>query len=223
MNEKAPILRRLVWGLLAIVLAGIIGIAVWTGLEVWPRQGGWDQRPLEELGNFGKVPDFSLIERSGKPLGLSDLHEKVWIANFMYTTCKDTCPLQSAEMAKLQAELSDRADIRLVSITIDPERDTPQILSGYADRFKADLDRWLFLTGEKEAIYRLAQEGFRLSAVPVSDGTGKNSNVILHSSRFVLVDGEAKIRGYYDSRDAEALKRLRADLKMLKPALVQRG
>lgn len=205
--------RHLLWGLLVIVLAGVIGTAVWTRMGTWPKQGGWDERPLEGLRNFGTVPDFSLIERSGKRLELSDLHGKIWIANFIYTTCTDTCPLQSAEMAKLQAHLRQRTNVRLVSISVDPERDTPQALSRYADRFKADPSLWLFLTGEKETIYRLVQQGFRLSAVPVSTIEGKDNSIILHSSRFVLVDGEAKIRGYYDSTDREALRRLKRDLK----------
>jgi len=206
---------RFLWGFLAIAIAAALGAAVWTGLRVWPRQGGWDERPLEGLKNFGAVPDFSLMERSGKPFGLVDLHDKIWIANFIYTNCKDTCPLQSAEMAGLQNDLADKADIKLVSISVDPERDTPQALSRYAERFKADPDRWLFLTGEKREIYRLAQEGFRLSAVPASNAGQENDASILHSARFVLVDGKAQIRGYYQSTDAEAMKRLRRDLKKL--------
>ena len=206
---------RFLWGLLAIAIAAALGAAVWTALRVWPRQGGWDERPLEGLKNFGTVPDFSLMERSGKPFGLVDLRDKIWIANFIYTNCKDTCPLQSAEMAGLQNDLADKADIKLVSISVDPERDTPQALSQYAERFKADPDRWLFLTGEKREIYRLAQEGFRLSAVPASNAGQENGASILHSARFVLVDGKAQIRGYYQSTDAEAIKRLSRDLKKL--------
>ena len=206
---------RFLWGFLAIAIAAALGAAVWTGLRVWPRQGGWDERPLEGLKNFGTVPDFSLIERSGKSFGLVDLRDKIWIANFIYTNCKDTCPLQSAEMAGLQNDLADKADVKLVSISVDPERDTPQALSRYAERFKADPDRWLFLTGEKREIYRLAQEGFRLSAVPASNAGQENNASILHSARFVLVDGKAQIRGYYQSTDAEAMKRLSRDLKKL--------
>lgn len=207
--------RHLLLGFLAIALAGAAGTAVWTGQRLRSRQGGWDEKPLEGLKNFGVVPDFSLIERSGKPLRLVDLRDKIWIANFIYTNCKDTCPLQSAEMARLQNDLVDKTDVKLVSISVDPERDTPQALSRYAERFKADPDRWLFLTGEKREIYRIAQEGFRLSAVPASDVGQENNDSILHSTRFVLVDSKAQIRGYYQSTDAEAMKRLSRDLKTL--------
>jgi len=207
--------RRLLWGFLAVALGGTVGAAVWTSQRFWPRQGGWDERALEGLKNFGTVPDFSLMERSGKPFGLADLRDKIWIANFIYTNCKDTCPLQSAEMARLQNDLMDKTDVKLVSISVDPERDTPQALSQYAGRFKADPDRWLFLTGEKREIYRIAQEGFRLSAAPASNAGRENDASILHSARFVLVDGKAQIRGYYQSTDAEAMTRLSRDLKTL--------
>ncbi len=202
-------------GFALIVMAGLLGVAFWAGLSVWPRQGGWQEKPLEGLGRFGKVPDFSLTERSGKKIELSDLGGKIWITNFIYTSCKDTCPLQSAEMARLQSDLSDRTDVRLVSISVDPERDTLAVLSRYAERFHADPRRWLFLTGEKQVIYRLAQEGFHLSAVPAQSNEGKNDGAFIHSSRFVLVDDQTEIRGYYDSNDADALQRLRQDAKML--------
>ncbi len=214
--------RYLLWAVLVLVLAGVFGTAYWTRIETQPRQGGSkDERPLEGLNkSFGTVPDFSLIERSGRPLKLSDLRGKVWIVNFIYTNCTDTCPVQSAEMAKLQAAVTEREDVRLVSISVDPERDTPEVLSRYAERFKADPDRWLFLTGGREEIYRLAQEGFLLSAVPVStisgvDISAVDSNAVIHSSRFVLVGLQGRIRGYYDSRDTEALKRLRNDIDRL--------
>jgi protein SCO1 len=174
---------------------------------------GSSQRSVERLEPFGTVPDFALLERSGKSVRLGDLRGSVWVADFIYTTCRDTCPMQTAEMAKLQEELKQKMAVRLVSIAVDPEKDTPDVLSHYADRYKADANRWFFLTGGQEDIRRLVQEGFRLSA-PASDGSGTDG-VILHSPRFVLVDKEARIRGYYDSRDGEALARLRKDIATL--------
>ncbi len=205
---------------LIIVLIGLIGITFW----IWTksRAGGLSfyaktqVGALEGLGFYGQVPDFSLLERSGRTLDLADLRGKVWIANFIYTHCTDTCPLQSARMAELQEDLSGEKDVRLISITVDPERDTPEVLSQYAERYRADPGRWFFLTGEKEAIYRLAQEGFHLSAVEIppeeQDTTGASH---MHSSRFVLVDQQGQIRGYYHSTDPEALRRLLRDVKTL--------
>ncbi len=215
MKDRIRHLRQLLWALCVIGLAGIIVSALWNGLGVGSRHSARPEKALEGLGDFGIVPDFSLVERSGNSLNLSDLLGKAWVVNFIYTSCPDTCPLQSAEMAKLQGELDHEANFRLLSITVDPERDTPQILSRYAERFRADPNRWLFLTGKKAEIYRLAQQGFRLSAVPVSNSEGNYDTAFIHSSRFVLVDDKAQIRGYYDSNDAKALQRLRHDLKTL--------
>jgi protein SCO1/2 len=204
----------LLGGALILVLAGVLGTALWIKVGPRPRPQGQVVRPLEGLADFGAVPQFSFTERSGKEIRLADLRGKVWLVDFMYTSCTDTCPLQSAEMARIQSDLKDQANLKLVSITVDPERDTPEVLSNYADRFKADPERWLFLTGDREKIYDLVQKGFRLSAVP-AEGENEANGVILHSSRFIMVDGSGHIRGYYNSDDPEALGRLRGDLRTL--------
>jgi protein SCO1/2 len=175
---------------------------------------GWGVKPLEGLSRYGAVPEFSLVERSGKAITLANLRGTIWIADFIYTTCTDTCPLQTAEMVKLQEEWNDKPGLKLVSFSVDPEKDTAEVLSHYADRYKADSQRWLFLTGAKEEIARLVQEGFKLSAVPVVNA-GSSENVIMHSPRFVLIDRQAQIRGYYDSRDQQALERLKKDVAIL--------
>ena len=145
---------------------------------------------------------------------LADLRGSIWIADFIYTTCQDTCPMQTAEMAQLQEQWKDRVGLKLVSFSVDPEKDTTAVLSRYADRYKADAQRWLFLTGAKEEISRLVQEGFRLSAVALP-GDGNVGSVIMHSPRFVLIDKQAQIRGYYDSRDPQAMQRLKNDVATL--------
>ncbi|MBI4608817.1 MAG: SCO family protein [Candidatus Rokubacteria bacterium] len=192
---------------------------------------------LEKLEVYGQVPDFSLIERGGRRITLANLRGKVWIVNFFYTECTDTCPLQSANMARLQADLSAEADVKLVSISVDPEHDTPEVLSEYAARFRADPERWLFLTGLRDAIYRLAIEGFRLGVVDQGEKAqrapgGERAGLgpaqawahpvpnperkpIIHSSRFVLVDRQAQIRGYYHGTDWESLERLRQNVRVL--------
>jgi protein SCO1 len=234
--------RSLLWGLLILLVAVGGTLAVWPSLggmlgwrfgsvtEVSPSQGA-----LETLAVYGQIPEFALIERSGRRITLADLHGKVWIANFFYTECPDTCPLQSAHMARLQDELASEPDVRLVSISVDPEHDTPEVLAEYAARFEADPDRWLFLTGPKDAIYRLAIDGFRLGVVDRGEhaqrGTGNgqawlgpasawahpvpnaDQEPVLHSSRFVLVDRQAQIRGYYHGTDWESLERLRDTAK----------
>lgn len=209
------ILRKFLWGLLAVLLTVIVGVPFWIWRETGTRYGGEDN-PLEGLKTFGIVPDSSLVERSGRQVSLADLKGKIWIANFIYTNCPDTCPIQSAQMKELQTEFMKERDLRLVSITVDPRRDTPEVLTEYANRFGADPERWFFLTGEKESIYRLAQEGFRLGAVEIPHEKRPASGAThTHSPRLVLIDPKAQIRGYYVSTDAEAMKRLRRDLQTL--------
>ena len=252
MKGTASLSRPLGVSLVLVGLAGALGATLWTRQSSRVERAGGEVRPLEGLKVFGTVPDFSLIERAGRRITRRDLQGKVWIASFIYTHCTETCPLQSAQMARLQADFATAADLRLVSFTVDPEQDTPEVLVEYAARFGADRDRWLFLTGEKQAIYRLAQEGFRLSVVdpaeaqppppgrgwptqgsaaserqrtrasvwvfspmPALAHSGHPGKPFLHSSRFVLVDRQARIRGYYHSNEEEALQRLRRDAHAL--------
>ena len=210
--------RLLLLGVSVISLGIILGTFFWLKFAPRPALTGWGAKPLEGLATYGPVPEFSLIERSGKATTLSDLRGAIWIADFIYTTCTDTCPLQTAEMAKLQDEWKDKSGLKLVSFSVDPEKDTTKVLSSYADRYKADSQRWLFLTGAKEEILRLVQEGFRLSAMPVASD-GDTGSVILHSPRFVLIDKQAQIRGYYDSRDPQAIERLKANVATLTKGL----
>ncbi|GIX49710.1 MAG: hypothetical protein KatS3mg131_3921 [Candidatus Tectimicrobiota bacterium] len=202
---RRPLLLFLASGL----FVGLAVLLAWQGYRAArPRAGAL---PLAPLQVYGEVPAFTLTERSGRRVRLADLRGTLWIANFIYTRCTDTCPLQSAEMARLQRELADLPAVRLVSISVDPAHDTPAVLARYAARFGADAQRWLFLTGDEAAIRRLVQEGFRLSAVPAAAQEG----IILHSSRFVLVDAQGRIRGYYRSDDPDALRRLRRDVRTL--------
>jgi cytochrome oxidase Cu insertion factor (SCO1/SenC/PrrC family) len=115
------------------------------------------------------APDFTLIERGGQLLTTADLHGKVWIANLIFTRCADTCSLVSRSMAQLQQAFATEDDVRMVSITVDPAHDTPEALARYADKLGADPQRWLFLTGNKEQIYRLAREGFRMGVTDPHD------------------------------------------------------
>jgi len=230
--------RQLVWGIAAMALAAGAGFAAWSvlGAGVIPILGakpGASQREgtLEALGMYGEVPDFSLTERSGRVVTRGALRGTVWIANFIYTRCTETCPLQTAELARLQVEFHGEPDLRLVSITVDPERDTPAALSAYAERYGADPVRWLFLTGDKRAIYRLATEGFRLGVVDPDDPGAQTSSLlrvvsprpawathgskglVMHSARLVLIDRQARIRAYHLPNDDQSLDRLRRNLK----------
>jgi len=217
------ILRRLLWGVVAVVGITFVGIVIWRW-QARTNSEAKSELPLEGLKNFGAVPDSRFTERSGRKVSLADLKGKVWVAQFFYTHCTDICSLTVPQMGLLHLEyLSDpefRSAVRFVSITVDPERDTPQVLKKYAEHFSADPELWLFLTGDKAATIRLAQQGFKLGfgeeANPpeVAKKTGEDKE-LFHSNRLILIDRNAQIRGYYSGIDAEAMVRLRRDLKTL--------
>ncbi len=217
-------MHKIVWAFLAALSVAFVAIAAWSWQASGIRQGGWGEHRLEGLKIYGRVPDFTLIERSGRKISLANLKGKVWVAQFFYTYCTDICPLTVPQMGLLHLEyLNDpefRSAVRFVSITVDPERDTPGVLSKYAERFSSDHDLWLFLGGDKPGIIRLAQHGFKLGVgeepnpPEVAKKTGEEKE-LFHSNRLVLIDRNAQIRGYYSGIDAEAMVRLRRDLKTL--------
>ncbi len=192
----------------------VLGTTLWLKLRPSPQFFTNDGAQGDRLMLYGVVPDFSLTERSGENVSLAQLRGKIWIADFIYTSCTDTCPLQTAMMARLQEEYSLKSDVQLVSVTVDPERDTPQTLALYAARHNADAKRWFFLTGQRDRIIRLIQEGFHLGVAALPNGA-EPSGTIPHSPRFVLIDKDARIRGYYDSRELEAFVRLKNDVETL--------
>jgi cytochrome oxidase Cu insertion factor (SCO1/SenC/PrrC family) len=166
-EEQGPsrLTGGVLWGSFALLLAVII-----AGGVLALRQGGLSGLDTGEmLRPLAAVPDFVLRERSGQPVSKADLLGKVWIVNFIFTQCVEECPLAISLMARLQEAFTTEADVRLVSITVDPEHDTPEVLREYAESVGAHPQRWLFLTGEKERIYRLAREGFRLGVLEVSE------------------------------------------------------
>ncbi len=229
--------RFILWGILAhVVIAGLIAWPFLGGRMAqvvgWRSSSDSGQGLLGTLGDYGEVPDFVLTERTGRRITRTDLLGKIWIANFIYTQCKETCPLQSARIARLQGELAGDEDLRFVSISVDPEHDTPAVLARYAGRYGADPVRWLFLTGEKGAIYHLASDGFHLGVVDPDDraqaegrlgligpqpafATHGSKGLVIHSSRFVLVDRQARIRAYHLPDDEQSLERLRQNVRIL--------
>ncbi len=220
----------------ALALAASVAAIAWNSLG--SRAPTFEFRPptferssLEGLSDYGPVPDFGLVERSGRRVTLADLRGWIWLANFIYTECTDTCPLQSLQVQSLAAEFAASPDVRFVSITVDPDHDTPAVLAAYARRYQADRERWLFLTGSKQAIYALAKDGFKLGVTDAGDAGASgvlapvspspalashgSKGLVMHNSRFVLIDRKAEIRAYHRSDDPDSLARLRENIRAL--------
>lgn len=164
---------------------------------------------MPPLPVYGAVPDFRLTDSDGREASRAELDGHFWIADFIFTRCSGTCVTMSTQMESLQRATAGTPDVRLVSFTVDPEHDTPEVLKEYAQHYHANPARWRFLTGPREALYTLAQEGFKLSATV--DGKG----LITHSDRLALVDAQGRIRGTYHGVDEEDGRKLLQDLERL--------
>lgn len=162
------------------------------------------------VSSYGIVPSFQLTNQNDQPFGSAQLAGKIWIADFVYTTCPGPCPMISSRMSELQKPL-EKADVHLVSFSVDPEKDTPEVLRRYAQKLQAEPGRWDFLTGPKSAIFKLSHDGFKLAVSDGSDAQG----IPVHSTRMILVDRHGEIRGYYDGTEPEAVTKLLADTNHL--------
>jgi protein SCO1/2 len=160
------------------------------------------------------IGDFSLTERSGKTVTKQDLLGKPWVVGFVFTRCAGPCPRVSGQMAKLQRELKDD-DVRLVTMTVDPDYDTPEVLTRYATAFGADEERWLFLTGDKETMYRYIEEHFRMPVEETQGEERKPGFEVIHTTNLLLADAKGVVKGKYNAVDPEEMAKLRSDLKDL--------
>jgi protein SCO1/2 len=176
---------------------------------LWLRHAQVEQLSRRTVASYGNAPSFQLTNQNGEPFGSEQLRGKVWIADFIFTSCPGPCPVISGRMAEMQKPLA-KSDVHLVSFTVDPETDSPEVLRAYAERLHAQPERWNFLTGPKETVYDLTQNGFKL---PVLDDGGEQGPA--HATRAVLVDRKGTIRGYYDMVATDVVAKLVADASKL--------
>lgn len=191
--------------------AALILIPIVTaGLLFWLRQAQVHQLTNRTIASYGTLPSFEFVNQDAQPFGTAQLAGKIWIADFIFTTCPGPCPIISTRMSELQKPL-EKTDIHLVSFTVDPEKDTPEVLGAYAEKLHAQPARWDFLTGPRPEIYALLRDGFKLAVSEESDDAG----MPVHSTRVVLVDRHGTIRGYYDALAPDAVTKLLADANHL--------
>jgi len=190
---------------IALILIPVVTLV----LLIWLRHTEVKVLRQRTISSYGTVPDFELMNQNGQPFASEQLKGKIWIADFIFTTCRGPCPLISSRMSELQTPLA-KSDVHLVSFTVDPATDTPEVLRKYASALQADPARWDFLTGSQSTIYRLCRDGFKLAV----SGSGENGTPV-HSTRMVLVDRRGEIRGYFDATDPEGITKLIADTNHL--------
>ncbi|RYZ33368.1 MAG: SCO family protein [Myxococcaceae bacterium] len=198
--------RSMLW---AGVVVASLGIVVVTAREL----AGGRAAPPPKLG---ALPDFTFTRQDGQPFGLKQLHGRPFVANFIFTRCPTVCPVFTQKMARLQANTATLGPgLQLVSFSVDPAYDTPEKLSEYGQKYRADFTRWNFLTGDYGQLKNTIVQGFKISMGREPGSAEDDLLSIFHGTHFVLVDRAGEIRGYYDSADPEATERLETDANRL--------
>lgn len=204
---KVPLLKRpAAWvGLLGVVLAGLVIYRATASRESLKVQ----------LPVLASVPTFSFVDQSGAPFTSASLSGKVWVANFIFTRCPNICPKFTAKMGTLQDRSKEQLPgLTLVSFTVDPENDTPEVLTTYGQKYHADFSRWHFLRGERSELERVIRDGM---LQPMDQGDGKDLNTVVHGSYFALIDDKLQVRGVYRFSEPGAVDDVLRDARLLFP------
>ena len=189
MNQKR---RFIIYGIVAIFLAVTYFIKEFDKDSVLPLKG--------------TVPEFSFTDSHNETISKNEMIGKVWVADFIFTTCNMACPVMTGNMNLVHKAFRENDDVRIVSISVYPEYDTPEVLTEYAARYNANTDRWHFLTGSEELVQDIIKNGFKI---------GDYEDIIFHSEKFALVDQQGQIRGYYNGMKTEEITQLKTDIKKL--------
>ncbi|MBX2827290.1 MAG: SCO family protein [Flavobacteriaceae bacterium] len=194
----------------------ILLFGIWAVPKIVDRMSGG-----HEMATIGKVADFNFTSHRGATIDNNSYKGKVYIAEFFFTTCPSICPIMNQNMVKVQNEFYGNPNLGIASFSIDPEYDTPEVLREYAESYGITNPNWHLLTGDKDAIFKLANEGFNLY---VGEGTEEMGG-FEHSGYFALIDQEGNIRSrfdennnpiiYYDGLEAEGIQMLIEDIKQL--------
>ena len=163
------------------------------------------------VAKYHKISDFKLTNQNGKEITQANYKDKIYVADFFFTTCQDICPVMTKNMYQLQEELKNDNQILLLSHTVIPEVDTVEQLKKYAIENNVDDSKWNLVTGDKEQIYELARKSY----LAVEDSNYSEYDMI-HTENFMLIDKEKQIRGFYDGTNSEDINRLLKDIEILK-------
>ena len=179
-----------------------IGVAIFLIISFFFK----DYQPAKELPEIGNIPQFEFTNSDGNTVTLDNLKGKVWVADFIFTTCTMACPMMTGNMNIVHKKFKKNDNVRLVSISVYPEYDTPEVLKNYASQYDADTEKWLFLTGKEDAVKDIIRDGFKI---------GDYEDIIFHSEKFALVDKKGIIRAYYNGMKPEDMKQLKKDIDAL--------
>ena len=198
----------LVWGTLVLTILVIVAAFAWTQ---------WQQARVSALPVITQgLPDFALTNQNGQAITSANLLGQVWVADVIFTQCPGPCPKMTERMAELQTALPLAIPVKLVTLTTAPEHDRPAVLKRYGERFKAQFDRWMFLTGSKQQIALLARQGLKLVTEETKpEDRVSDEDLFLHSTVFVIVDKHGRLRGSFDSTEPDFQRKILSAIKSL--------
>lgn len=210
-NLKALILGTLL--LVPILILGFIAVFGehhFTLPNYYPELDATGQVQYTAQGDtvFHEIPNFSLLSKEGKVTTEAELEGAIYVTHFFSTDCPPACKKISSQLVRIQETFENKPEVKIVSITVDPDKDSLEALQGYAANYGAKTGKWYFLTGEKQEIHRLAKEGFFLPEAEAQQG-------LTPSERLTLVDKEGKIRGVYEGTDQAEIDRLKTEINVL--------
>jgi protein SCO1/2 len=206
-STLSPKVQWAVWGFLAAVVISIAALFV-ASKSGRTRESGF---PV-----LSEVKDFSLTNQLDEPVRLSKLDGQVWVGNIIFTQCAGPCPRLTKLMGTIQQDLKGVAGVRLVTLTTDPDHDTPKVLRKYSEKFGADPNRWWFLTGTKKEIAGLARDSLKLTAIEKSPGERDTDvDLFIHSTIFVVVDKHGRMRATFETDEPDSKEKILDTVKRL--------
>jgi protein SCO1/2 len=206
MSTKGHRFWFVIWAVTGLVLVGLT-------VSTFALRARLVAEPLPVLGEVG---DFRLTNQLARAVTVADLRDQVWVANIIFTRCPGICPVMTQNLARVQAGLSGRDPVRLVSLTADPEYDTVEVLRVFAEGYGADPVRWMFLTGEKADLYEFAVNGLKLTAMETEPSQrAVEDDLFVHSGTFVLIDRKGRLRAAFDGTEPGVSKQVLAGIKRL--------
>ena len=184
-----------------------------TGKNNFKHLEIYGPRDLNSKGDtvYHTIPDFSFINQEGKTITQKDFEGKIYIADFFFATCPTICPKMSTQLQRVQKEFAAQRELKIISHTVNPEKDSVQALAQYAKQFMVNPRKWNLVTGNKKEIYDLARDGYYITALKGDGGPDD----FIHSEKLVLVDKEKRIRGYYDGTNQASVDTLMDEIRVL--------
>lgn len=180
-----------------------------------PRDSIWktvDGERVLDTVIFHTVSDFAFTDQRGRTITREDVQGKIFVVDFFFTTCKGICPQMSSELTHVQEAFAGDPEVMILSHTVNPEEDSVAVMAAYAESYAANPEQWLFLTGEKKALYDQARKSYMLSVAPGDGG----EHDFIHSEDLILVDNYGRIRGVFDGTSHKDTKELIEDIRKLK-------